>query len=181
MDDRDIAYEVILRRHDVAEYITKNLSAVQHVFASLDFLAAAIAPHDAEWTEVINSLADLLRGTLAERHGVDISPTSCLGPSEPIDLEHTMRVLGRIVGEDTARGNSVKAFAERDRHDLYERVVELEQELLAVEAALCTSPSDRHVVIFDRVKRNVASLRMSHVLQPSTADNDEQRGRDPNA
>ena len=99
MSEPTTVYEVVLRRDEIAEFIRCNLSNIRHVFGSLDHLAGAVRNNDDHLTEVVNSVADILRGVLAERHGVDFRPTSDLGSDEVIDLSHTIHVLTRLVGE----------------------------------------------------------------------------------
>jgi hypothetical protein len=103
MAHRTTAYEVILCRDEIADHIRRNLPSFRQVFLSLDHLAGVVRAEDDDLTEVVNSLADVLRGVLVERHGVDFRPTSDLGPDESIDLSHALRVLTQLVVELTQR------------------------------------------------------------------------------
>jgi hypothetical protein len=99
MTEPTTAYEVVLRRDEIADYIRRNLPAFRRIFLSLDEVAAILRDQDDHLTEVLHSLADILRGVLAEVHGVDFRPTSELGPDDTIDLNHAVRVLAGLVDE----------------------------------------------------------------------------------
>ena len=92
-------YEIVLSRDEVPDYIRLNFANFRSVFASLDHAASMVRDRDDHLTEVLHSLADILRGILAERHGVDFRPASDLGPDDSVDLGHAQRVLARLVDD----------------------------------------------------------------------------------
>jgi hypothetical protein len=92
-------YEIVLRRDEIADYIRLNLANFRRVFLSLDHAAGLIRDRDDHLTEVLHSLADILRGVLADRYGVDFRPASDLGPDDAVELGHALRVLARLVDE----------------------------------------------------------------------------------
>ena len=158
MDDRKLAYEVILRRNGLDPLIRANLVPIKQVFVSMDGLAELIREDDPELMEVVNTLADVLRGVLVEWHGVDICPTSEIGPDEPIDLKHTLHVLRQLICGSPPRDDGQLPDA-RGRQYLEQRLVLIERVLSECEAMLRENGSSDDAAMLERIKRNVAAVR----------------------
>ena len=77
----------------------EDVDRLKAAFAALDHLAADVDGHSDLVMEMTNVVADLLRGVVASVHGVDVRPSSELGPHEAVDLGHSLGVLTRIVAE----------------------------------------------------------------------------------
>jgi hypothetical protein len=158
MGDRTLAYEVILRRNGLDPLIRANLVPIKQVFVSLDGLADLIREDDPELMEVVNTLADVLRGVLVEWHGVDICPTSEIGPDEPIDLKHTLHVLRQLICVSPPRDDSPLPGARRQQN-VEQRLALVERVLSECEALLREKGSSDDAAELERIKHNVAALR----------------------
>jgi hypothetical protein len=158
MDDRRLAYEVILRGPELDPLIRANLLPIKQVFLSMDGLAESIREDDPELMEVVNTLADVLRGVLATWHGVDIAPNSEIGPDEPIDLKHALHVL-RVLLPESPPSEVDQSLAQGGPQGIEQRLVLVERVLTECEATMREQGSSDDAAKLRRMKRDVAAVR----------------------
>ena len=163
MEESANGYEVILARQHISDVVRQNLPQIRAAFKELDTVAARSDGDDDVLMELVNSVADLLRGSLVKLFGVDVRPVNELGAFEDVDLDHTLTVFCQLVGlqltqpprADVVRGD----WCEANRQQLIDQAKQLELELQNYRERLTDQwPADASEV-FSGLERQVRLLR----------------------